>query len=167
MRQSVQLTRFLIDLAACVSVSKVWEQSLVKVLTSFSVYHTFDTWMKFGGSALVKFCTASLFLSFFCFFFCCQFLFSVVFFVPYFFLTLFLLPPPLFLYSVCRLWVWVLCQSYPLGEEDSHSSGLWIGSHQSGRLVAQQASHTKHTQWYVQTHLCIISPKKQIFPFSF
>lgn len=147
--QSFQLASFLIDLTACQSVSKVRVQVLVQVLTSFSVFHTLNELRRLYFDEVSQ----PLFL-------CCFLNDSLMFSHPFILhVPLHPTPPLSFLLpllfpacSVSGLWVWVMCQSHPLGEEDGPPAGLRIGSHKSGRLVAQQAPHTQHTQWYVYTH---------------
>lgn len=51
------------------------------------------------------------------------------------------LPHPLLSFSVCRVWIWDLPQSHPVGEKDSPPSGIWAGPFQPRGLVPGQTSH--------------------------
>lgn len=51
------------------------------------------------------------------------------------------LPHPLLSFSVCRVWIWDLPQSNPVGEKDSRPSGIWAGPFQPRWLVTGQTSH--------------------------
>lgn len=62
----------------------------------------------------------------------------------------FFFPPNPLSYSVCRVRIWDVPQSHPVGEKDSPASGIWAGPFQPWRLVPGQAPHPQCEKRYVR-----------------